>query len=185
MLSDKEHEEIRSALYFFKKDIENRSYITHEMDDLSENVNVLVIRSARAELYLDFLEQISKFAPRTNLYVLGELDEQINAYEMNANLNIKHLQTSGRFSMEKIDEYKMMITDVDFSQIMYLNPTVHSHTIANIYDVIISLNKQSAEVIKYMGKNSWMKYESFLQYVKALKAYTAGYEWYMCATEEK
>ncbi|MBQ8261049.1 MAG: hypothetical protein IJZ00_02075 [Lachnospiraceae bacterium] len=185
MLSDKEHEEIRNALSFFKKDIESRSYITHQLDDLSENVNVLVIRSARAELYLDFLEQISKFAPRTNLYVLGELDEQIKVYEKDTNLNISHLKINGRFSTEKINEYKMLIKGIEIYKIVYLNPTVHSPTIFNIYDVIIALNLHKTEVIKYMGKSCWMKYASFLQYVKALKAYTASYEWYMCATEEE
>jgi len=184
MLSDREHGVFRSTLSFFKKKIEGNAHIVTEFDIQGCNANILLVRSAKAELYIDFVEELIEYNSDINLYVLGEKDDKICAYDKNAKINIIPLVTKGKFSKEKLEEYKKLLGNVEMQKIVYLNPSIHSHTIFNVYEVVSELCKSGSDVLKYMGKDKWMGYQSFGEYVRTLRAYMSIYECYEYMVKE-
>lgn len=183
MLSTEKHKEVQNALRFFKQEIENNYYIEQSLEELEDGINILVVRSARAEVFIDFLKKLEETNQKINLYVLGETDAEITAYKTNEKIMIHHLETHGRFEVEKINEYMSLIETVEIQKIIFLNLSLHSRNIFNVYEVVCRLKLPGMEVLKYMSKGQWMKYQSFPRYVRALKAYTAVYEWYVSMTE--
>lgn len=183
MLSTEKHKEVQKALRFFKQEIESNCCIDQSIGELEEGSNILVIRSARAEIFIDFLRKIEEINQKINLYVLGEADAKIAAYKTNEKVMVQYLETHGRFEVEKLNEYMSLIGNVEIQKIVFLNLSVHSPNLFNVYEVVCGLRLSDTEVIKYMSKGQWMKYQSFTRYVRTLKAYTVVYEWYVYMTE--
>lgn len=183
MLSREEKREILNILIFFKQEVEKRCCVETEVDELEDGANILVVRSARTKIYVDMLHELEKTGKRLNLFVLGEEDEAIETHVVSDRINVHHLKTFGRFESEKVSEYKRLIGNEKIQWVIYLNPAMHSCNIFNVYEVVSALSDSGQNVMKYMGKDQWMKYGSFSQYMESFKIYKSVWDWCICSVE--
>lgn len=183
MLGKEEQKEVLNILSFFKREVEKRCCVETEVNELEDGANILVVRSARMERYVDMLRELEKTEKELNLFVLGETDDTIENYIVSDRINVRYLKTYGRFKSEKVNEYKRLIGNEKIQWVIYLNPAMHSCNIFNVYEVVWALSDSGQNVMKYMSKDQWMKYCSFSQYVQSFKVYKSVWDWCMYGIE--
>lgn len=164
----KNENEFRERLLNLAGEIEE-SVFTSQDGKLAKQDNILLIKSTKNKVLLDFLNG-NYIRPGATIYLMGEAVPESDLSDA-GDFNIIPLQTEGRFDVEKRDFYFKLVDGLKFDAIVFLGYKRHSIKYRNVEEVVALLVNDNVPVFEYLGCGELIEWKSIGNYLSLCDEY--------------